>query len=377
MQVKKYVGDSMQDVIWKVKADLGPEAVIIHSRKFKEGGFLGIWGAKEKVEVVAALTEQDSKNNPIKLSEEQHDESKKQEKSESDKHFYQLQNQIAELKTFMTNMASKSPSNNRFTSSAEKLYSFLLNNEVDNSLAEKILEKIQEDIPAKDLSQEEKVKSYLDDYFQEIIKIGDPIKTQKGKRNLIALIGPTGVGKTTTLAKLTAYFSLMQKKDVVLLTADTYRIAAVEQLKTYGEIMDIPVEAVYTPEELQDAVERYKEKEIILLDTAGRSQKNSEQMLELKEFLQAVEPEEVYLVLSATTRFKDLQDIVYNFAQVGFDKIIFTKLDETTSYGPVISLLNYMEKPVVYLTMGQNVPDDIKPANHQDLINPLLERLSG
>lgn len=366
MQVKKYVGENIQDVIWKVKADLGSEAIIIHTHRFKEGGLFGWLGAKEKVEVVAAVAPE---NNSLP-------ETPSPQAENNTKYFNNLQKQILDLKNFMQSSLGKSSLTAKYSPIVEGIYNSLLDNEIESALAETIVEKIQAEIPEAKLNQDNLIREHLAVFLKEIIQLGEPIKISNKKGRLVAVVGPTGVGKTTTLAKLTAYFSLMENQDVVLLTADTYRIAAVEQLKTYGEIMDIPVEAVYTSEELVQALEKYQNKDLIFLDTAGRSQKNNEQMLELKELLTAVCPEEIYLVLSATTKYKDLLDIVSNFKQVNFNKLIFTKLDETADCGAIISLLNYIDEPVSYLTIGQNVPDDIKQASYQDLINPLLERLS-
>lgn len=363
MQVKKYVGENIQDVIWKVKGDLGPDAVIIHTRRFKEGAILGFLGGKDRVEVVAAAPNKEEEPQTNSVVE-----------AVSEKHYNSLQKQISDLKSFMQNIVSKPSSVSKFSPSVEGIYSFLLENELDPLLAENLSLMIEKELAPGDLNKRAVIVGFLENILKTFIQIGQPIEAGNGK--LVAVVGPTGVGKTTTLAKLTAYFSLMESKNVALITADTYRIAAVEQLKTYGEIMGIPVEAVYTPEELDNAIIKYQDKDIVFLDTAGRSQKNAQQMGELKSFLQAVKPDEIYLVLSATTKYKDLMNIVESFNQVNFDKVIFTKLDETNSYGAVISLLYQLKKPVSYLTVGQNVPDDIKRASHEELFSSLLKGLN-
>lgn len=362
MQVKKYVGENIQDVIWKVKGDLGADAVIIHTRRFKEGAIFGILGGQDKVEVVAAAPKEGELEASIPAEEI------------NEKYFNNLQRQISDLKSFMQSIVNKNDTAGKFSPAVEEIYNGLLENEIEPWLAEKISLLMEKEITSEDLKKKAVTVGILENFLKSFIQIGQPIEAKNGK--LVAVVGPTGVGKTTTLAKLTAYFSLMENKNVALITADTYRIAAVEQLKTYGEIMGIPVEAVYTPEELENAIAKYDDKDIILLDTAGRSQKNNQQMEELKEFLQGVEPDETYLVLSATTKYKDLIDMVENFSQVNFDKVIFTKLDETNNYGAVISLLCHLKKPVSYLTVGQNVPDDIKRASHEELFSPLLKRLN-
>ena len=192
------------------------------------------------------------------------------------------------------------------------------------------------------------------------------------KPRTVALIGPTGVGKTTTLAKIAARFVLEQNVDAALITADTYRISAVEQLKTYSDIIGIPLTIVYTPDELRVALHKYADKDLILVDTAGRSQHNAYQMQELQEFLQAAPHIEKHLVLSATTKQQDAKDILTKFAACKPDRVIFTKTDETSSVGLIPNLLYEQDIALSFLTNGQSVPDDIVPATPEALAELLL-----
>ena len=218
-------------------------------------------------------------------------------------------------------------------------------------------------------------KTTLTNYLNEHIKFSDGIKLNRHGVRIAALLGTTGVGKTTTLAKIAAKFVLEQRTNVALITADTYRISAVEQLKTYSDILELPLEIVYNPAELADAIERHRDKELILIDTAGRSQHNDYQMRELEEFLRVNPRIEKHLVISSTTKLTDAKQIMQKFSQVEPDRIIFTKTDETGSLGMIINLLRDSTYSLSYVTTGQSVPDDIERASADVLANLLFKKV--
>ena len=182
---------------------------------------------------------------------------------------------------------------------------------------------------------------------------------------VVALVGPTGVGKTTTIAKLAANFALFEGKSVGLITIDTYRIAAVEQLKTYSEIINLPIEVVYTAADLKRAFQKLSDKQLILIDTAGRSQKNKQQIRELKHFFNGRPLNETHLVLSANTKLEDLLETADSFKELGVNRLIFTKLDETNSLSNVIEVAERLRIPLSYVTTGQSVPEDIEVATFE------------
>ncbi|MGE5654600.1 MAG: hypothetical protein ACM3ZQ_10150 [Bacillota bacterium] len=187
----------------------------------------------------------------------------------------------------------------------------------------------------------------------------------------MSLIGPTGVGKTTTIAKLAARSALIERQKVGLVTIDTYRIAAVEQLKTYGRILGLPVEVVFTPDELRETLARMQDMDCIYVDTAGRSHHNAPQMAELCNFHEAAQPDITYLVLSTTTKYRDLMEIIVSYEVLHPHGLVFTKLDETESYGSIFNVVALLQKPLAYITFGQNVPDDIQdfdPSHLTELI---------
>lgn len=214
-------------------------------------------------------------------------------------------------------------------------------------------------------------------YQKMILKFGKPNVISPGEKGpkLVFFVGPTGVGKTTTIAKIASKFSVEQKKKIALLTADTYRIAAAEQLRTYANILEVPFRIIYTIEEMEGALDDFRDFDYVLVDTAGHSHQNSEQKNIMGDFIHSVDgivEKEVYLVVSSTTKYRDLKSIADAYAQITEFKLIFTKLDETTALGNLLNLKLYTGAPLSYITCGQNVPDDIEEFNAQRTVKNLL-----
>ena len=192
---------------------------------------------------------------------------------------------------------------------------------------------------------------------------------------LVFFIGPTGVGKTTTIAKIASKFRVDEKKKVALLTADTYRIAAAEQLRTYANILEVPFRVIYTVEEISKAMEDFRDYDYIMIDTAGHSHQNNTQKDNMCNIIHSVDEKvekEVHLVLSATTKYRDLISIADSYKELVDYKLIFTKLDETTTLGNLLNLRLYTGASLSYVTYGQNVPDDIEDFNPQKTVKRLL-----
>ena len=217
----------------------------------------------------------------------------------------------------------------------------------------------------------------LSSYFNEHFNFSEGIRLNRRGRKIVALIGTTGVGKTTTLAKIAAKFVLEQGIRPALITADTYRISAVEQLKTYSDILNLPLDIVYSPQELAAALERAKNSELVLIDTAGRSQYSEGQMLELQEFLKTNPTIEKHLAISASFKLSDAKEIVRKFSAVNPDRIIITKIDETANFGTAVNLLRNVQFPLSFLTMGQSVPDDIAVGNADSITKLLLDKINA
>jgi len=253
------------------------------------------------------------------------------------------------------------------------LYQTLLDNEVDEKYANQILDELE-----KISNKGSNIDYILSHIYQKLVlKFGQPkpIEFQGSKPTVAFFIGPTGVGKTTTIAKVASRYKVDEGKKVAFLTADTYRIAATEQLRTYANILDMPLTIVYSSEEIQDAVRNLSEYDLILVDTAGFSHKNAAQCEDVKKLiggLSAGNKTEVYLVLSATTKYRDLQDMCNIYRTFADYRLIFTKLDETSCYGNLLNINLYSGADLSYATYGQNVPDDIEVFDTQKIVKKLL-----
>ena len=248
------------------------------------------------------------------------------------------------------------------------IYEQLTENEVDDRLADQLVAELLES--GRDFSLEEGLNMVYRRLVKELSDIR-PIRLENGRPRPVFFIGSTGVGKTTTIAKLASLFTLEKKCKVALITADTYRIAAVEQLRTYANILNIPIKVIYKEEEIAGCMEEFADYDLILIDTAGRSYQDTKHLQELKELLEKVEDKQVYLVLSLSTKNSDLKKTVaaYDFADFS---LIFTKLDETLAYGGILNLKQATGRPLSYVTTGQNVPEDIAVLDPYETANQIL-----
>ena len=253
------------------------------------------------------------------------------------------------------------------------LYRTLLENDVNEKYVNQIMDEAE-----KVLHNGSSVDSILSNVYQKLIlKFDQPqtIELTGKKPKVIFFIGPTGVGKTTTLAKIASRYKVDKEKKVAFLTADTYRIAATEQLRIYANILDAPMSIIYTPEEMNDAIARVCEYDLVFVDTAGFSHRNEAQCQDMKKLIDGLDEtyeKEIYLVLSVTTKYKDLLEIADTYKEIADYKLIFTKLDETITYGNILNIKLYSGAKLSYMTSGQNVPDDIEVFDTQKIVKQLL-----
>ena len=253
------------------------------------------------------------------------------------------------------------------------LYNMMIDNEVHEKYANQIIEESEKN------SKPNMPFDYLltNIYQKMILKFGQPktIEPASEGPKVVYFVGPTGVGKTTTIAKIASKFCVDEKKKVALLTADTYRIAAAEQLRTYANILEVPFRIIYSGQEILQAYEEFKDFDYILVDTAGHSHHNEEQKNSISQIIHSLDNKaesEVYLVLSSTTKYRDLTSIADTYHGMTTYKIIFTKLDETTSLGNLLNLRLYTNADLSYVTYGQNVPEDIDKFNPQTTVKQIL-----
>ncbi|HOQ06596.1 MAG TPA: flagellar biosynthesis protein FlhF [Clostridiales bacterium] len=386
MKIRRYVAKNTQEAILKVKMDLGSEALILNTRKIRKKGLLGLF-SKPLTEVLAAVDEYGQKlasadktgSSQSSMSNFVDDSDKKEEKIAI------LENRISGIEETLRELCEKVLNGSRPTVGteavedskklkagfAEVFYNNLVSNEVDPEIARKVVNAAASRLPASAGVSE--MAAQLSGIIAGLLGKPETIKeNSEGKPVTVIFVGPTGVGKTTTLAKIAANYLLNRKKSVGLITADTYRIAAVEQLKTYAEILGIPVSVVYTPAEMQEAISQYSDKDLILIDTAGRSHKNKAQFEELKALVAASGADEIYLVLSTTTSWKNCREILKSYSFLRDYKLLFTKTDETPVLGIVLNVRYMTGKSLSYITTGQSVPDDIETVNVDKITKNLI-----
>jgi flagellar biosynthesis protein FlhF len=252
------------------------------------------------------------------------------------------------------------------------IYNQLIANEVDEKFANQIVGEIE---PT--LKKDAPIDVILASFYQKIIlKLGQAktLEFCEGKTKFIFFIGPTGVGKTTTIAKLASSIKVGKKGKIAMITSDTYRIAAVEQLRTYANILDIPIRVIYSETEMEEAKQEFSSYDIVLVDTAGRSHKSREQRDNIEKLIHSIpeDERETYLVLSATTKYKDLVKITETYSDITDYRLIFTKLDETSSIGNIYNVKMLTNASLSYATFGQNVPNDIDKVDAQNIARQLL-----
>jgi flagellar biosynthesis protein FlhF len=266
-------------------------------------------------------------------------------------------------------LISQLNSNSRRGSRAEvpdelfHLYAELIDAEVDDPEARSLVLELRQQCSTEDLKDPHRLSTLLAGLVEKQVPCCGPIIVTPGRRTVVALVGPTGVGKTTTIAKLAANFKLRDGVKVGLVTVDTYRVAAVEQLRTYAEIIDLPMHVVTSPREMRRALEELAGMDLVLIDTAGRSPRDELKIQELKSFLAEADVDQVHLVLSLVASARALEKTAEKFRTVGVTSLLLTKLDEAPGIGAVLSAAHRIQLPISYFTTGQDVPDDIEPAS--------------
>ncbi|MCK4257456.1 MAG: flagellar biosynthesis protein FlhF [Halanaerobiales bacterium] len=366
MRVKRYLGETMQDAIFKVKADLGAEAIILHTRKVKEGSFLGLFG-KKMIEVVATVEEDREKEITREMRQELHILKDKIVKLEQDKREEQPPRAGAYYPQVAVSMNQLI-----FPGKVQKFADSLTNNGVFPEVVTEICQRAMVRLEVHQFHKEEEIYPVLVEEIASMIPSAKPIDLFRS-RKVLAFVGATGVGKTTTIAKLAALVALEGKKKVALITADTYRIAAVEQLKIYSDIINVPLRVIYSNEDLEKALNDLKACDLIFIDTAGRSQRNQSQMEQLKEFLSKELIDEVHLVISLNSSIDNITETIENFNQMYISSLILTKLDETRKVGIILNILANTDHEISYITFGQNVPEDLEKADSRKLAEMILK----
>jgi len=383
MDVKTYRAKTFQDALQMVQSDLGPDASILQTRQLRSGLIRWIRSTPQ-VEVTASATIPVPRRLHEELTDSNHDSCGSPDDAENipsaDRFNYRAQyrsnlyhheNVGNSLVEELCGHEATSKTDDLPEAMAQ-LFSELIDAEVNEPLAKQFIDQLNHDATPVDRQDPQLLRTRLARTIEEEIRVANPITLPPGERRLVALVGPTGVGKTTTIAKLAANFHLRDQRRVGLITVDTYRIAAVDQLRTYADIIDLPMEVVSTPKEMRAAIDRLSDLDLILLDTAGRSPRDDVRIQELRAILAEANADEIQLVLSCIASTNSLTRSIQQFAKVGTTSILLTKLDEATGLGNLLPLFRDSNLPISYLTNGQNVPNDIEPVNASKLSRIIL-----
>ncbi|HON42664.1 MAG TPA: flagellar biosynthesis protein FlhF [Bacillota bacterium] len=419
MRVKRYEGSTMKDALDQVRQELGPDAVILEARRSRGrglGALLSIlgFGKAPVFEVMAAADGDDGGGRdgdgasgftavtwvPSPLTARAKAETADEAQAEATEPALQASAQtmtgptmqvvtpprmpevplapaispsgpLATLKVLEREAAVRARAAGLSPEMAD-LYAHLVDEDVAEDVAFAVVHQLgMADAPQLETEQ---FREWASEHAAGLVRTSGPIQIVRDRRKVVAFIGPTGVGKTTTIAKIAAGFALFAKARVALVTADTYRIAAIEQIRSYAEIIGIPCEVVHSPKDMEEVLAGLADYELVLIDTAGRSPNNPARMYELRNMIDAAMPEEIHLVLSSTTRRRDLDNLVDRFAAVGFDRVILTKMDESMTFGAIFNVHAKCAKPFSYFTNGQSVPEDIDTATQSQVARMVLAK---
>ncbi|HCK42762.1 MAG: flagellar biosynthesis protein FlhF [Pirellulales bacterium] len=384
MEIKTFRAKTMQQALDLVRREMGMEATVLHTRELNRGLLLRFLRGKEYEIAASPGTRSVSRDRRVSQDEPvvayepprptQDPYSLETDCSAKFRDDFQDhavdQHDLNSLAVQLQERTSLQPqphlSENLF-----QVYTDMIESDIDQQFAQELLQRLQAD-PTIDLLDRDALQNELVCMLEAELTVSGPLGAESGQGHVVALVGPTGVGKTTTIAKLAANFRLRENRRIGLITVDTYRIAAVEQLRTYADIIDLPMEVVSTPREMREAVARMRDLDLVLLDTAGRSPRDEVKIQELKSMLSEAQPDEVYLVLSAVAGSRSLITTAEKFASVGTTSMLVTKIDEATCLGNLLGLTRASGLPISYLTDGQNVPDDIQVAQTKNLAQMIL-----
>ncbi|MEX0936775.1 MAG: flagellar biosynthesis protein FlhF [Pirellulales bacterium] len=381
MDIKTYRAKSMNDALNLVRQELGPDAAVLHTREVRAPGVLRwLTGSSRQIEVTASASVNVPSRLPERMRTSQQQSPRPQaapvhlEQDYRAKFRDDLRGQLDNLQSMVEDLCRRTASSPQhdLPEALFHIFTDLIEADVSEELARDWIGRASRDVRPADLNDTMLVKSQISRMIESEIQTTGPITLTEGKRKLVALVGPTGVGKTTTIAKLAANYRLREKRRVGLITVDTYRIAAVEQLRTYADIIDLPMEVVSTPREMREAVARLSGLDLVLMDTAGRSPRDEVKIQELRAMLNEARPDEVHLVLSAVSGGKNLAATARKFSDTGTTALLLTKLDEAAGLGNLLPLLRECPLPLSYLTAGQNVPDDIQIADSRWIATTIL-----
>ncbi len=371
MKIKRFIGDNLSSTIAEVKKNFGEEALILTTRNCPDN-FSKPFSKKKYVEIIAAGETDRSAGKKTKGNLKLDDIKSLEKDRTIDTAFVasfepEILQQLREIRNLFSEFRQYVPNQNFWNSEQNKWFGKMMQAEICPSVAASIVNNLDLSNSKKPGDSELSIEKLIKKKISDVWKCSYPFNDSR----IVALVGPTGVGKTTTIAKLTAIEKLKHKKKTALITVDTYRISAVDQLKTYADILQTDIRVVSDRFELKNAIEKFNDADLILIDTSGRSQHNQKNMEELKNLFDfdSTESINIQLCLSAVTRPADMENIMLSFQSLPYDSIVLTKIDETVSFGHVLTKCMKYDKKVSFITNGQEVPDHILTASPEHLVN--------
>lgn len=368
MLIRKFIGSDDAVLLRRIRTELGPDAVILHTSIQPNRGWFRIL-QRPRVEIVAGSGFQIVKDFGANGARRT---AAPPPTAPSASSIDRIHSEVRELKKMVADQGEvlRQEKLGDVPSDLADEYRLLTTGEVSQRLARSLLHRLQQQLPP-ERRDRASVRQGLRAALRELLRCADGIALREGRCTRVAFIGPTGVGKTTTIAKLMAIYA-HHGREVAVVTNDTYRIAAADQIKRVAQIVGVPIRVCRGVAEITAAVEEFANRDLVLIDTAGRSQKNGGRIRELKEILGAAKVDETHLVLSATTQLPTMLDVVERFSETGFQKIVFTKLDETVKVGLIVDVLSRVQQELSFLTTGQEIPSDIEIADPGRLTSLLL-----
>ena len=402
MKLKRYLVKDIKEALVKVRQELGEDAVILSTRKVRRGAFLGLFGGEVFIEVTAAGEEnydekkrrQPSKHPPVPqtMRTQQVSPQSRENDARMTMSMYQLKeilsrntnlekpkstvekatkDSLEEIKTMISDLKRTilTKRESRYPPPYDIIAEYLKMQDMGDKTVENIIEAMMVSC-GRDTELDAGFWQKLKEYIAKLVLVQLPQPSGR-----MIFVGPTGVGKTTTLAKLAAKYYLEDNHRVMIASVDTFRIGAAEQLKTYAELMGLPFAVAYTPKELRLILEGAEEYDVVLIDTAGRNPWSELNMRELRAFVESADMDSIMLVVSATTRLNDLKDTIERFKALAPTHLIFTKLDETRTHGSIPEIIAESGLPLAFVTDGQRVPDDIRVPDPEDIASRIVERV--
>lgn len=405
MRIKKFTGQTLQEAIEAMKTELGPEAIVLHTQARSHRGPFGFL-QKAVVEITGAIDDEEKhanakttrggtatyslqslkRKNPrlvpgkrmVKVDRQREpvtfvppgrglERPEVEGRTALERNVYetavlhQVRDEVESVREMLRDLHEdvQRISIPSLPAAVQEVYRRLCANDVEEQLARKLVCTLSEQCTPGSLEDTEAIEEQLLQRIKKIVHVKPDAPREQNTPCVIAIVGPTGVGKTTTIAKLASLNKLLARKRIALITSDTYRIGALDQLRTFAAIAQIPLEVAYEPSDIPAALASFRDYDIVYLDTVGRSQRNDEDLAELESILQAAHPDEIHLALTPSTNWATLSEMAERFRSLNPNRLLFTKLDEAKTYGSILNLVGRMKLPVSYITNGQMIPDDV------------------